>query len=157
MLDTIEKARDSVAWSYAIEALAECRGPACATHGLFAPTDIRQTWHVAGKDAEEGPYTVAFTLGNNHYRFSAEDSRDWFDVSALLKGVNMALSHEGKPERFISLVTGGQDVALLFCDPNRLSPLAKKYSLPLDSNADRAITSGQEFERAAKEELQKRK
>lgn len=124
-----------------------------ASGGKFRPTHVRQIWHQKNKNDRTAPYTVEFTFGKHRYRFPAENMGDWYDLKAVLTGVNAALKHEGLAERFVALEPNGQFAAFLFTDPKRLAPLAQKYHIPLQSDPDHARKLGLDFEREVLETL----
>ncbi len=124
--------------------------------GRFQPECAVQTWHQKDQEDLDAPYTVRFLYRGRLYRFDTENLGDWYDVEAVYRALNFALTTAGQKERFIGLETGGQTAAFVCADPEAFLPIAKKYGLPLSNDPDAAVRAGKEFDRKVFEGLQRK-
>jgi hypothetical protein len=102
--------------------------------GRFLPEcPIQIYWQERPNDGS-GPIRVLFLHQDRLYHFDAEDLGDYYDANAVIQALHTALETAGSPERYISLVTGGQLAFFVFADPEKFVPFARKYQLPLEQD-----------------------
>jgi hypothetical protein len=122
--------------------------------GRFIPDGLVQTWNRKDEHDGNAPFTVQFFYKGRLYRFGAENRGDWYDVAAVHRALNFALSTAGQKDRFLALKSSGQAASFVFAVPDSFEPIAKKYGLPLSSDPDEAMRKGKEFEERAIKRLQ---
>lgn len=124
-----------------------------ATGGKWKPECPVQNWLQESSEDFNAPYIVEFLSGDRLYRVGAENYGDWYDVEAVLRLANFSLKKMGKPEQFIPLESDGQFMMLVFADPAKFIPLAKKYRMPLSEDAAQGMKKGKDFEQRVLEQI----
>ncbi len=103
------------------------------SRGRFNPVHPRQYWRK--EEDEDAGLIVEFAHAGELIRFSTEFMRDWYDVSAVLKGANLALETAGKPDRFfVWKEDEDQMVTVIFGPAGKMEEFCRLYALPLDKS-----------------------
>jgi hypothetical protein len=101
-------------------------------------------------------YTLHLSLAGQDGRIELEDRGDWFDVEALLDGLNKMLANTATSLRYVTLHTGDQMAYVVLGDAKGIANLAADVAFPLgDPAAARRI--GEDFERRVIESLKARR
>lgn len=124
-----------------------------ASRGRFVPEAASEEWLKKKKSDDEAPYRVQFIHQGRLYDGELRNLGDWYDVERLTAMINRALQDAEMPERFVSLASEGQEATFIFAEPSRLTPLAKKFHMPLSDDVGEATKRGLEFEQSVKEQL----
>jgi HEAT repeat protein len=99
--------------------------------GRFTPECPVQMWYREDEEDRDTPYLVQFIHRGKLYRFVASNSHlDYYDVAAVVGGINAALERDGHPERYLVLQPDGQSTWFVFADPAAFLPIAERYFLP---------------------------
>ncbi len=85
---------------------------------------------------------VQFVYRDRVYCFTVRDLGDWYDVEAVIPGLNRALADTGRQERFLLLYSGGQFCSLTFASELAFQEVACELHLPLESNYRAAMSQG---------------
>jgi hypothetical protein len=127
----------------------ELVGDLCAmAHGAF-------TMHPDIFLFQQGDrYIVEATIAERPARFYVAEQGDWFDVPALLDGLNSALANAGISLRYFPLTTGDQFAHVILAEPAPLRHLADELGFPI-GEAGTAAKLGQDFERAVIDTLER--
>ncbi len=125
-----------------------------SSQGKFAPESPIQFWLREGEDDYDGPYMIQLVADGRLFRCGAENYGDWYDVEAVTDLVNFTLAETGHPQRFIPLETGDQMASLVFADPAKFMPLAKKYRIAVSEDETQAMQQGRAFEQQVLESYQ---
>lgn len=123
------------------------------SRGKLAAECPVQFWLAQSEEDYNAPYYVQFIADDKVFRVGAENYGDWYDVEAIVDLANFSLEKTGHPERFIPLENQGQFAVLVFADPAKLLPFAKKYQIPLSDDIRRAMDEGLEFEKRVLDSL----
>jgi hypothetical protein len=97
-------------------------------------------------DDETDESHIRFVLENKVHDFTTENIGDWYDVRAVLTGLNKSLAAEQKPERFIMLHTEDQTCAITFAREAEFREVARDLALPLAEDVEAAMKHGQAYE-----------
>jgi hypothetical protein len=85
---------------------------------------------------QTGESTVQFLLAEQVHTFLARDIGDWYDVEAVMQGINGALEELGVTHRFIQLHTFDQTILLTFGPETSLRRAARALHLPLEDDPE---------------------
>lgn len=92
-------------------------------------------------------FEVDVEMAGRMVTIALRDLGDWFDLSALIAGLNDALEDAGLPLRYFSLATTDQMAMVVLGNGAAMAALARDLAFPL-GDADEAARRGQDSERA---------
>ena len=126
---------------------------AAASGGVFEPDTVLERWEPKDEDDSDTPYGIELVFRDRLYRFEAENLGDWYDLNAVLDGMNRALEEAALAHRYVPLHTGDQTATILFGDPQALQKAASEGWIVLSMDADASRRSGKAFEDEVLREL----
>ena len=100
---------------------------------------------------------VQFVYRDQVYCFTVRDLGDWYDLEAVIPGLNRALADTGRQERFILLYTGGQLCSVTFASELAFQEVACELHLPIESNYQAAMSQGVAYEQYVMSQMQEKR
>ena len=93
---------------------------------IFSTEFISQQYDENKEESE-----IQFIYHNQAYSFTARNDSHWYDVVAVLKGLNGALADAGRDERFLTLYSGNESTKIIFAPEAGMRNAAKMLQIPL--------------------------
>jgi hypothetical protein len=100
-----------------------------------------------------GESEIQFVCDERVYSFTARNFGDWYDVEAVIHGLNQALEESESAERFIVLYTGDQTCLVTFAPGAAFRRMARELRLPLEDDVQASMKRGVAFEEYVRSSL----
>jgi hypothetical protein len=88
---------------------------------------------------DESQMTLTLQLFGRTVTIVPKFMGDWFDVEAVLAGLNEAIIAAGRSERFVDLTTGGQDACVVLGDAEGIDRPINDFHLPVEGRLDASL------------------
>jgi hypothetical protein len=84
----------------------------------------------------EGEIELSFTLDGTRHAVRLRDLGRYYDIGAMLDGLNAALVEHGHPGRYVQFATGDASAIIAFVNGEAFLEAARDLHIPLDADPD---------------------
>ena len=124
---------------------------AAISEGEFVPEAVSEEAPPA--DSNDIPYLVRFVHRKQAYELEATNFGDYYDLDALLRAANQAVSDSGLSKRFYTLETGDQTAIVVYMESQALASAIVDGLLPPPAGAGASAEQGKAAEGEVLESL----